>query len=74
MLQRIGGYEIVERVAVGGQGTVFRAWDTVRERTVAVKVLNQSVSDDPQYLDALQREFRLASSLNHPNVIAVYDF
>ena len=74
MLQRIGRYEILDRIAAGGQSTVYRARDTVLDRVVAVKVINQPVTDDPQYLEALQRETRLASSLDHPNITTVYDF
>jgi len=74
MLQRIGRYEILERVASGGQGTVYRARDTVLDRIVAVKVINQPVADDPAYLEALQREARLAARLSHPNIATVYDF
>jgi len=46
MLQRIGRYEILERIAAGGQGTVYRARDTVLDWVVAVKVINQPVTDD----------------------------
>ena len=74
MLQRIGRYEILERIAAGGQGTVYRARDTVLDRVVAVKIINQPVTDDPEYLEALQREARLAASLDHPNVTRVHDF
>jgi serine/threonine protein kinase len=74
MLQRIGRYEILERIAAGGQGTVYRARDTALDRIVAVKVINQPVTDDPQYLEALQREARLAVGLDHPNITTVYDF
>ena len=74
MLQRIGRYEILDRVASGGQGTVYRARDTVLDRVVAVKVINQPVADDPAYLEALQREARLAARLSHPNIATVYDF
>ena len=41
---------------------------------VAVKIINQPVTDHPKYLEALQREARLASSLDHPNITTVYDF
>jgi serine/threonine protein kinase len=46
----------------------------VLDRVVAVKVINQPVTDDPQYLEALQREARLAASLDHPDITTVYDF
>ena len=74
MLQHIGRYEILERIAIGGQGTAYRARDTVLNRVAAVKVINQSVVDDPNYLEALQREARLAAGLDHPNVTRVHDF
>ena len=74
MLQRIGKYEILERIGQGGQGTVYRARDTALDRVVAVKVINQPVADDPQYLEALQREARLAGGLDHPNITTVHDF
>jgi serine/threonine-protein kinase len=67
-------YEILERIATGGQGTVYRARDTVLDRVVAVKIINQSIADDPDYLAALQREARLAAGLDHPNITTVYDF
>ncbi|HIM36610.1 MAG TPA: hypothetical protein EYM38_01095, partial [Dehalococcoidia bacterium] len=68
MLQRIGRYEILDRIAAGGQGTVYRARDTVLDRVVAINVINQSIADDPSYLEALQREARLAAGLDHPNI------
>ena len=46
MLQRIGRYEILERIAAGGQGTVYRALTPVLARVVAGKVINQPVTDD----------------------------
>lgn len=74
MQQRIGKYELEERIAAGGQGTVYRARDTELDRVVAVKVINQPVGDDPAYLEALQREADLAVRLDHPNITATYDF
>ena len=49
----IGKYEVLERIAVGTQGTVYRAWDGDLERVVAIKVMNQVVTQDPSYLEAL---------------------
>ena len=46
MLERLGRYEILERIAAGGQGTVYRAQDTVLDRVVAIKVINQPVADE----------------------------
>ena len=74
MLQRIGRYAILERISTGWQGTVCRAHATVLDRIVAVKVVNQPVADDPRYLEALQREARLAAELDHPSIIRVHDF
>ena len=74
MLQRIGRYEILERIGRGGQGTVYRARDTTLDRVVAVKVIDQPVTDDPAYLEALRREARLAAGLTHPNIVTVHDF
>ena len=74
MQQRIGKYELEERTAAGGQGTVYRARDTELDRIVAVKVINQPVGDDLAYLEALRREADLAVRLDHPNITATYDF
>ena len=74
MLQRISKYEILEQIGRGGQGTVYRARDTDLDRIVAIKVIDQSVVDDPGYLDALRREAQLAASLDHPNIVSVYAF
>ena len=54
MLQRIGRYEILGLIGRGGQGTVYRARDTGLDRIVAIKVVDQSVADDPGYVDALE--------------------
>ena len=74
MQERIGKYQILERLGQGGQGTVYRARDTELDRIVAIKVIDQSVADEPAYGEALRREARLSSSLDHPNVVTIYDF
>lgn len=69
---RLGAYEILSLLGVGGMGAVYRARDTKLHRDVAVKVLLPSVADDPDRLARFSREARVLASLNHPNIAHVY--
>jgi eukaryotic-like serine/threonine-protein kinase len=69
-----GRYHMVERVAAGGMGEVFRAHDAVLAREVAIKVLHRSLAGDPAFVDRFRREARAAAGLAHPNIVAVYDW
>ena len=55
MLQRIGRYQDLERIGGGAFGTVYRATDPVLDRPVAIKVINQPVTNDREFLEALLR-------------------
>jgi serine/threonine protein kinase/Tfp pilus assembly protein PilF len=68
----LGPYRIEARIGAGGMGVVYRAHDTRLERTVAIKVIRPDQSG-PHLQAALLREARLASSLNHPGIITIYD-
>jgi eukaryotic-like serine/threonine-protein kinase len=70
---RLGPYEIVKPLGAGGMGEVYRARDSRLKRDVAVKVLPASFSSDPERLRRFEQEAQAAGSLNHPNIIAVYD-
>ena len=74
MLDRIDRYELKERIGAGGQATVYLGEDTVLERQVAVKVMNQIVSEEEAFADRFMKEARLAASLTHRNIATVYDF
>src|SRR5450631_3133845 len=68
----IGVYRIEAALGEGGMGTVYRALDTKLNRPVAIKVLSNELAD----ADArrrFQREAQMASSLNHPHILTVYD-
>jgi serine/threonine-protein kinase len=71
---RIGVYEIAAPVGAGGMGVVYRARDTSLGRDVALKVLPDAFSSDPERLARFAREARLLASLNHPNIAAIYGF
>jgi serine/threonine protein kinase/Tol biopolymer transport system component len=69
----LGPYEIVRPLGAGGMGEVYRARDPRLRRDVAVKVLRRSLSLTPDHVERLSREARAAGSLNHPNIVAVFD-
>jgi STE24 endopeptidase len=71
---QIGPYRIVSRLGSGGMGEVYRASDTRLGREVAIKVLLPAVASDPERIGRFQREARVAPSLNHPNIAAIYGF
>ena len=70
--RRIGPYQLLDLLGVGGMGEVYRARDTRLGREVAVKVLPRLFSADPERLARFQREARLLASLNHPHIAAIY--
>ena len=69
---RIGPYQLLDLLGVGGMGEVYRARDERLGREVAVKVLPRAFSADPERLARFQREARLLAALNHPHIAAIY--
>ncbi len=69
---RLGQYEVVECVGVGGMGEVYRARDTKLDRDVAIKVLPEAFSQDKERLERFEREARLLAQLNHPNIATLH--
>lgn len=71
--QQIGGYRIEERLGRGAMGTVYKATQLSLGRTVALKVLSPDLVKDEKFCEMFVKEARAAGSLNHPNIIQVYD-
>ncbi len=68
----LGIYRLIERIGAGGMGEVWKAEDTRLGRTVAIKILPQSVSGDADAIARMRREARMAAQLNHPNIATIH--
>ena len=69
-----GRYRLVELLGQGGMATIYRARDAQLDRDVAVKLLRPEFGQDPDFLARFRDEARAAASLNHPNIVSVFDF
>jgi Tol biopolymer transport system component len=70
----LGGYEVQAQIGAGGMGEVYRARDTRLDRVVALKVLPDQLSRDPESLARFEREAKAVAALSHPNILAIFDF
>ena len=68
-----GRYQMEARIGAGGMAEVFRGFDPVLNRTVAIKVLNPQFARDASFVERFRREAQAAARLNQPNIVAVYD-
>ena len=74
MPMQLRQFELRSKIASGGHGKVYKAWDTVLERLVAVKLLRKEYEGDPSVLESFLREARACAGLNHTNIIHIYAF
>src|SRR5262245_56514174 len=70
--QRVGPYEVVDRLGAGGMGEVYRARDVRLQRNVALKILPEAVARDDDRLARFTREAQALAALNHSNIAAIY--
>ncbi len=69
---RVGHYDVTALIGEGGMGQVYQATDTKLKRQVALKILPQAFTDDPDRLARFEREAKVLASLNHPNIGHIY--
>ena len=70
--QLLLNYRVVEKIGEGGQGTVYKVIDTTLDRPAVIKVLPPDLTDSPSNLARFEREAKLASSLDHPNICTIF--
>ncbi len=71
---RLRQFELRSVLGSGGMATVYRAWDTVLEREVAVKMMAANIAQHPQAMAGFYREARFQATLNHTNIIHIYNY
>ncbi len=71
--QQLGRYEIRSKIGEGGMGEVYAAHDAELDRSVAIKLLPNEFTTDPERRQRFRQEARVVSALNHPNIITIYE-
>src|ERR1017187_2931267 len=69
---KLGHFNLIEEIAHGGMGTVFRAFDPTLNREVAIKVLREDLAHDPKFLNSFLEEARSAAAISHPHIVQIY--
>ena len=72
-INKVGKYELKGKLGEGNMATVFNAWDSDLEREVAIKMLKYKLAYDDKFLDRFEQEAKTIASLNHPNIVHVFE-
>lgn len=72
--QQLERYEIREKIGSGGMARVYRGYDKTLEREVAIKILHEHLSEESEFKVRFEREAKFVASINHPNIVQVYDY
>jgi serine/threonine protein kinase len=72
-INRVGKYELRSKLGEGSMATVFNAWEQELEREVAIKMLKYKLAYDEKFLDRFEQEAKIIASLNHPNIVNVFE-
>ena len=69
---KLGHFNLLEEIAHGGMGTIYRAFDPTLNREVAIKVLREDLAHDPKFLNDFLQEARSAAAISHPHIVQIY--
>jgi eukaryotic-like serine/threonine-protein kinase len=72
--REIGPYQLLDEIGRGGVSRVYRAIDSAKDREVALKIMTDEAAQDADYLRRFQREIDIASAMDHPNILPVFDW
>ena len=72
-MENIKHYKVEEKLGVGGMGIVYKGFDTILHRDVAIKVMHKHLLDDPKHAGRFLNEARAAARLTHPNIVTIYE-
>src|SRR5437588_13129996 len=73
-MQSVGNYELLDKIAEGGMGAIYRGRDQRSGAVVAVKIMPPHMAANPVLLKRFEQEFRAASRLDHPNIVRALDY
>src|SRR3954464_9903315 len=73
VMQKIGKYDVTDKLGEGGMGVVYKGIDPGIGRPVAIKMMTGGFADNPDLLKRFQREAQSAGSLQHPNIVIIYE-
>jgi serine/threonine protein kinase len=73
-LEAVGNYDLVEKIAEGGMGAVYRARERATGKTVAIKIVSKHQTANPVVMKRFEQEYNAASILNHPNIVRALDY
>lgn len=71
---KVGAYEMGDRIGMGGMSQVYKGHQAALNRTVAIKILSPSLAGSPEFRARFEREAKFIAALSHPNIVTIYDY
>src|SRR5947199_5186434 len=72
--QKVGGYDVIERIGIGGMAEIYKAYDRSVDRFVAIKVLLNNYADNPEFRQRFHMEAKSIARLEHSHILPIYSY